>query len=46
MHTAAKLDVDIQNHVVGDITTYVEATKDARAQLKKETQNWKTIAND
>jgi len=44
VHTAAKLDVAIQNQAVGDITNYVEGTKAARAQLGQATQNWKVHA--
>ena len=41
VHTAAKLDVAVQNQVVGDITKFAEATAPAREDLKADAQAWK-----
>ena len=40
VHTAAKLDVAVQNQVVGDITKFAEATAPAREDLKADAQAW------
>jgi hypothetical protein len=41
VHIAAKLDIDQANQVTGDLTQYVEQTKAAREQLKREVHGWK-----
>jgi hypothetical protein len=33
VHTAAKLDIAVQNQVVGDITQYLNSTSEAREEL-------------
>ena len=44
VHTAAKLDVAVQNQVVGDITKFAEATAPAREDLKADAQAWNVAA--
>jgi hypothetical protein len=44
VHIAAKMDIAVQNQVMGDLTQYVEATQAAREQLKTDVQGWKAQA--
>jgi hypothetical protein len=46
VHTAAKLDVAVQNQVVGDITKFAEATAPAREDLIGEARAWNVAAKE